>query len=33
MINFTSVTISTDDFLNYLNQRNLALGVEILIKI
>ncbi len=28
----TSVTISTDDFLNYLNQRNLALGVEILIK-
>lgn len=28
----TSVTISTDDFLNYLNQRNLALGAEILIK-
>ena len=28
----TSVTISTDDFLNYLNQRNLALGEEILIK-
>jgi len=28
----TSVTISTDDFLNYLNQRNLALGTEILIK-
>ena len=28
----TSVTISTDDFLNYLNQRDLALGAEILIK-
>lgn len=28
----TSVTISTDDFLNYLNQRNLSLGTEILIK-
>ncbi|MEZ7509953.1 metal-dependent transcriptional regulator [Cloacibacterium sp. Arc13] len=28
----TSVTVSTDDFLNYLNQRNLALGAEILIK-
>ena len=32
MVILTSVTISTDDFLNYLNQRNLALGVEILIK-
>ena len=28
----SSVTVSTDDFLNYLNQRNLALGEEILIK-
>ena len=26
------MTISTDDFLNYLNHRNLALGAEILIK-
>lgn len=32
MVILTSVTISTDDFLNYLNQRNLALGAEILIK-
>ena len=32
MVILTSVTISTDDFLNYLNQRNLALGEEILIK-
>lgn len=32
MVILTSVTISTDDFLNYLNQRNLALGTEILIK-
>lgn len=32
MVILTSVTISTDDFLNYLNQRNLALGVDILIK-
>lgn len=28
----TSVTISTDDFLNYLNQRNLSLGTEIFVK-
>lgn len=28
----TSVTISTDEFLNYLNQRNLTLGTKILIK-
>jgi DtxR family Mn-dependent transcriptional regulator len=28
----SSVTISTDDFLNYLNQRSLSLGTEILIK-
>ena len=32
MVILTSVTFSTDDFLNYLNQRNLALGEEILIK-
>ena len=32
MVILTSVTISTDDFMNYLNQRNLALGEEILIK-
>ena len=32
MVILTSVTISTDDFLNYLKQRNLALGAEILIK-
>ena len=31
-VTLRSVTISTDDFLNYLNQRNLALGAEILIK-
>lgn len=28
----TSVTISTDDFLNYLNQRTLSLGTEIFVK-
>lgn len=28
----SSVTISTDDFLNYLNQRNLSLGTEIKIE-
>ena len=28
----TSVTISTDDFLNYLNKRNLSLGTEIFVK-
>jgi hypothetical protein len=28
-VTLRSVTISTDDFLNYLNQRELSLGIEI----